>query len=187
MTAMKEGFEGGFMDTKLAKTEPKGVKLFENTFGFPMFRRLSEELDELFDRFGQDRPFFMPTARGEWTPDVEMFERGGELVIHADVPGMHKEDITIETTGEEIVLRGERKEEKEEKREGYYRAERTYGSFYRALPLPEGVKIDLAKAVVKDGVLEVTMPMVKVEEKKRRLEIQEPTEPEKEKATKHAA
>jgi HSP20 family protein len=175
------------MDTKLAKTEPKGVKLFENTFGFPMFRRLSEELDELFDRFGQDRPFFEPRrwTRGEWTPDVEMFERGGELVIRADVPGMRKEDITIETTEDEITFRGERKEEKEEKREGFYRAERTYGSFYRALPLPEGAKIDLAKAVVKDGVLEVTMPMLKVEEKKRRLEIQEPAEPDK--ATKHAA
>ena len=70
--------------------------------------------------------------------------------------------------------RGERKKEKEEKKEGYYRAERSYGAFYRTLPLPEGVKVDAAKAAIKDGVLEVTVPAPRLEEKKRTLVIEEP-------------
>jgi HSP20 family protein len=171
------------METKPVKSEPKGLTLFEGTFAFPLFRRLSRELDELFGRFGVERPFFEPWTTA-WAPDVEMFERGGELVIRADIPGMRREDVTIEVTDEEITLRGERKEEKEEKREGFYRAERAYGSFSRTLPLPEGVTADKAKATVKDGVLEVTMPIAKVEVKKRRIEIEEP---KAEKATKQAA
>jgi HSP20 family protein len=74
-----------------------------------------------------------------------------------------------------VTLRGERKQETEEKKEGYYRAERTYGTFYRVLPLPEGAKVDEAKAVIRDGVLEITMPTTKVEETKRKLTIEEPT------------
>jgi HSP20 family protein len=76
-------------------------------------------------------------------------------------------------TEDSLIISGERKQEKEEKREGFYRAERTYGSFYRELPLPEGVKSENAKALVHDGVLEISMPMTKIEEKKRRVEIKE--------------
>jgi HSP20 family protein len=109
-----------------------------------------------------------------WTPDVEMFQKGAEVVIRVDVPGMKKEDVTVEVTDGYLTLRGERKEEKEEKKEGYYRAERTYGSFYRVLPLPEGAKADDTKAVIRDGVLEITMPTTKVEEKKRTVTVEEP-------------
>jgi HSP20 family protein len=112
-----------------------------------------------------------------------MFTKNDELFVRADIPGLKKEDITIEITDENITIHGERKREKEEKGEGYYRAERSYGSFSRMLPLPEGVKTENAKAVVHDGVLEITMPMAKVEEKKRKLEI---TEPAPEKVTKAA-
>jgi HSP20 family protein len=96
--------------------------------------------------------------------------------VRADVPGLKKEDITIELTEEAIVLKGSRKEEKEEKHDGYYQTERVYGSFYRALPLPEGVKIENAKAVVRDGVLEITVPIEKVESKTKTLEITEAPE-----------
>jgi HSP20 family protein len=155
----------------------KPATLFEGTFGFPLFQRLSRELDEMFNRFGFERPFVEP-AEALWSPDVEMFTKENELIVRADIPGLKKEDITVEVTEENIVLRGERKQEKEEKGEGFYRAERTYGSFYRMLPLPEGVKTENAVATVHDGVLEIHMPMAKVEEKKRRLEIHEPV-PEK--------
>ena len=161
---------------KLVKAEPaplKPLSFFEGTFEFPMFRRLSRELDDIFGHFGIERNFFEPTEAA-WTPEVEMFTRNHELIVRADVPGMRKEDITVETTEDALVLRGERKHEKEEKGEGFYRAERTYGSFYRALPLPEGVKTEGAKAVVHDGVLEITMPMTKMEAKARKLEITEP-------------
>jgi HSP20 family protein len=104
-----------------------------------------------------------------------MFRRDNEIVVRADVPGMTKNDLTVEVTDGQLVLRGERKQEKEEKKEGFYRAERTYGTFYRMLPLPEGVKVDEAKATIKDGVLEVTVPAPpKIEEKKRTVAIEEP-------------
>jgi HSP20 family protein len=164
------------MDTKKpTRTElmPTGTHLFEGTFNFPMFRRLGREIDFLFDRFGLERTFVEP-AETVWTPDVEMFRRDNTIVVRADVPGMTKDDVTIEVTDGQLVLRGERKQEKEEKKEGYYRAERTYGAFYRTLPLPEGVKLDEAKATIKDGVLEVTVPATKIEETKRTLAIEEP-------------
>jgi HSP20 family protein len=160
---------------KLAKpeVEPRGLNPFEGTFNFPLFRRLGREIDFLFDRFGLERNIFEP-AETMWTPDVEMFQRGTDLVIRADVPGMKREDVTVEMTDGMLTLRGERKQEKEEKKEGYYRAERTFGSFLRTLPLPEGVKVEEAKAVMRDGVLEITVPTTKVAEKKRTLAIEEP-------------
>lgn len=159
---------------KTAREEivPGVPHLFEGAFNFPMFRRLGREIDFLFDRFGLERTFVEP-AETVWTPDVEMFRRDNALVIRADVPGMTKNEVTVEVTDGQLVLRGERKQEKEEKKEGYYRAERTFGAFYRTLPLPEGTKIDEAKATIKDGVLEVVVPTMKLEEKKRTLPIEE--------------
>jgi HSP20 family protein len=104
-----------------------------------------------------------------------MLTKNNELIVRADVPGLKKEDITIEVTEDALILKGERKHEKEEKREGFYRTERVYGSFYRTLPLPEGVKTENAKAVVHDGVLEITLPIATVEAKTKKLEITEPT------------
>jgi HSP20 family protein len=153
--------------------EARGEGVLEGTFNLPLFGRFGREIDFLLDRFGLERRIFEPAAT-MWTPDVEMFEKGTELVIRADVPGMKREDITVELTDGYVTLRGERKQEKEEHKEGYYRAERTYGSFYRMLPLPEGVKVNEAKAVIRDGVLEITMPTTKVEQNKRTLTIEEP-------------
>jgi HSP20 family protein len=161
--------------TKAGSTLPKASPGFENGFGFPLFQRLSRELDDLFNTFGMERHFKGPVST-MWTPEVEMFTKNNELVVRADVPGLKKEDITIELTEDAIMLKGERKQEKEEKREGFYQTERVYGSFYRALPLPEGAKIENAKAVFRDGVLEITVPMERVDSKARKLEISETPE-----------
>lgn len=137
---------------------------------FPLLRRLSRDIDTFFDRFGFDRP--MPfSSEFAWTPDLEVLEKNNEFIVKADVPGMKREDIKVELTDYELTISGERKMEKEEKDKGFYRSERSYGSFLRTIALPEGVKTKDAKAVVKDGVLEVKMPMAKIEETKRRLEI----------------
>jgi HSP20 family protein len=99
------------------------------------------------------------------------------------MPGIKKDEITIELTDSALIVRGERKSEKEEKKDNVYTTERTYGSFYRAVTLPEGAEFDLAKATLRDGVLEIAMPLAKVEEKTRTLEIVEPApEPVKAKA-----
>ncbi len=152
----------------------------------PLLRRLSRDLDTLFDRFVglRTEPFLFETE-AFWTPLVEVLEKGNEFVIRVEVPGLKKEEIGVEFTETELVLKGERKRVKEEKDEGYYRTERSYGSFYRTIPLPEGVKPDLAKAVIRDGVLEVKMPIAKVLPTVKKLTIEEPASGEK--AVKHAA
>jgi HSP20 family protein len=146
---------------------------WEPTFGFPLFNRLSRELDAMFGRFGFERPMF-ETLPSTWSPTLEMFTKENSLCVKVDVPGMKKEEVTVEVTPEHLVVRGERKNEVEESKEGFFRTERTYGSFYRAVPLPEHVNTELAKASLHDGVLEITMPMTKVVEQTRKLEIAEP-------------
>src|SRR6185503_13501622 len=91
-------------------------------------------------------------------------------------PGLTKDDVKVELTNDMLTLSGERQEEKEEKREGFYRSERSYGSFYRQIPLPEGTKTEDANATFRNGVLEITMPAPKVETSTRKLEIKEPIE-----------
>jgi HSP20 family protein len=84
-------------------------------------------------------------------------------------------DVNIEVTDGYLAISGERRSEAEEKKDNYFRCEREYGSFYRAVPLPEGVKVDEITATFSDGVLEVSVPLpVKVEARPRRVEIQEP-------------
>src|SRR5262249_46678653 len=100
-------------------------------------------------------------ARSEsamWAPQMEVFHRDNELVVRADLPGLTKNDVKVDVTENGITIQGERKHEHDEEHEGMYRSERSYGSFYRMIPLPEGAITDQAKATFKDGVLEVTMP-----------------------------
>lgn len=109
-----------------------------------------------------------------WSPQVETFQRGDELVIRADLPGLKKDEVDVEVTDDAVVISGERRQESVEDREGFYRSERSYGSFCRAIPLPEGAIGDNAKANFKDGVLEITMPAPSREAMRgRRIEIGE--------------
>jgi HSP20 family protein len=92
-----------------------------------------------------------------WNPALEAFQRGDEFVVRADVPGVDKKDLTVEVEDNALVIQGQRSHVRENKDEGYYRSERSYGSFYRVVPLPEGAITDSIKATCRNGVLEVTM------------------------------
>jgi len=145
---------------------------------FALVRRFGEEMDNLFADFGFGRGLLAPIERGTnlaqglWSPEVEMFERGQDIVVRADLPGLTKDDVNVEVADNGITIEGERKNEIDKKGEGYYRSERTYGKFYRRLPLPDGVKAEDAEATFSNGVLEITMPAAKAEPKKsRRLQI----------------
>ena len=111
-------------------------------------------------------------GRSAWVPAVDVVERDGQLVIRADVPGLNKDQILVEVQDGNLVISGERKEEHEERQSGVYRVERSYGSFYRVVPLPEGVNPEQAKASLANGVLEITMPAPQ-QPQPRRLEIKE--------------
>ena len=110
-----------------------------------------------------------------WSPTIEVFEKDNRLVTKVDLPGLKKEDVKVEVTDSRLAISGERKREVEEKKKNVYRSEREYGSFYRAVPLPEGVKPEDVKATFADGVLEVSVPLpARPEAKVRKVEIQEP-------------
>lgn len=155
---------------------------------FTFMRRFSEEMDRLFEDFGFGPGWLAPgfergldrlgTLAGDtWVPQVEVFERDNQLIVRADLPGMTKDDVKVDIDDNSLVIRGERKTEREENEEGYYRTERSYGSFYRQIPLPSRVKAEEANADFRNGVLEITMPAPKrAEVGRRQIEISSETE-----------
>ena len=95
-------------------------------------------------------------------PAIDVVDEKNEVVVKAEVPGLSKDDITVELTESSLIIRGEKKREKEVKEENYYRSEREYGSVYRSIELPVPVKPQDVKATFKDGVLEIRMPKTEV-------------------------
>jgi HSP20 family protein len=146
---------------------------------FGLMHRFAEEMERMFENFGTRRgvfPVVFPREVEEtsWAPAVEVFEKNGYWIVRAELPGLTKEHVKVEITDEMLVIEGERKHEKEEKGEHVYRSERSYGTFYRGIPLPEGVNPETARATYKDGVLEVTLVAPLTPEKHaRRVEIGE--------------
>jgi HSP20 family protein len=156
--------------TALSTRRQSMPAVFANPFSF--MRRFGEGMEQLFEDFG----FGALTHRGfdqfsVWSPQIEMFHQEGQLHIRADLPGLNKDNVQVELQDDSIIIRGERREENKEEREGFYRSERSYGSFYREIPLPRGVDTSKATANFNDGVLEITMPAKEDEGRGRRLEI----------------
>ena len=145
---------------------------------FSLLRQMTSELDRAFD----DWPSFGFPSFGQratesiaWSPKIDVFEKDNRLVTRVDLPGMKKEEVSVEVTDGHLALSGERKRETEEKKDNFYRSEREYGSFYRAVPLPEGVKLEDVKATFSDGVLEVSVPLpARPEANVRKVQIEEP-------------
>jgi HSP20 family protein len=100
-------------------------------------------------------PMPRPFGATAWAPRMDVFEKDDTLVVKAELPGLKKEDVQVELAGRDLIIRGESKAEKEIKEEDYVRSERTFGSFYRRMPLPTGVTPDQVQATLTDGVLEV--------------------------------
>jgi HSP20 family protein len=89
---------------------------------------------------------------------MDVYHQNGDLVVKAELPGVQKDDIEITLDAGYLVIRGQRKEENEAKEEDYYRMERSYGTFYRRLPLPAEVQADQVQASFADGVLQIRLP-----------------------------
>lgn len=125
------------------------------------FEAMQDEVERLWGR----TPFaFRPLLRrnGEtpelWAPRIDIFEKDGALMVKAELPGVKKEDVSVTLDDGDLIIRGERKAESEVKEENYYRMERSYGEFYRRLPLPFDAPAEGIKASFTDGVLEVSVP-----------------------------
>ena len=127
------------------------------------------EMEDFFDRFS--RPLGWPgrlgqeLARGsDWAPRVDISETDKEFVINAEIPEVKKEDVKVNVENGVLTLKGERKQEKEEKDKKFHRIERFHGSFCRSFALPDNIDEDKIDATFKDGMLKLTIP--KTESKK---------------------
>jgi len=132
---------------------------------FAMMRRMQDEMDRMMGGL------WTGGERRGWSPAIEVREREGNLVICAELPGLEKDNVRVEATGDALIIEGERRQEHEEKEEGYYKSERQYGTFRRAVPLPDYAKAEEARATFNNGVLEVTIPVAEQRQRGRRIEI----------------
>jgi len=138
---------------------------------FQELDRMRRDMDRLWDSFFEDRPMVRRGDwMGEWLPSLDLLETKNEFVIKAEVPGMTPKDIDISLAEGILTIRGEKKQEKEEKEENYHFVERGYGSFNRSIRLPGEVQSNKIKAAYKDGILRVTLPKTE-ETKKKEIKI----------------
>ena len=140
---------------------------------FRGFRDLQSEMDRLLgEAFGRSP---RTTAETEWAPAVDVTTESNDLIIRAELPGVTREDVHVTLSGGVLTISGERKEEQERKDAGYLVRERRYGSFRRAITLPEGTDESKISASFKDGLLEVKVRdgASEVEERPRKIEIEE--------------
>jgi HSP20 family protein len=151
------------------------------------FRELEEWERRFDDMFG--RPLLrLPVEERGWMPAVDVFEKADKFVVKAELPGMKEDDIDVSVVGDTLSIKGEKKTETEIKDEDYYRCERSYGSFYRSIPIPSNVDANKIEASFEDGVLEVALPKsAKVKPKKIAVSAKKKaTKPTKKKAVKAA-
>jgi len=156
------------------KREERLAAPFEWPFESPfsMMRRIREDIDRMFETFGfgsllapWERPLL--SRKEVWAPACDIWETDEDVKVKCDLPGVDPQDIEISATEDTLRIRAQVREEAEEERRGYYRAERRYGAFDRQFTLPVPVKSDEAKAVFKHGTVEITLP--KSEEAKQKM------------------
>jgi len=135
---------------------------------FTLMRQFTDDMDRVFT--GAPRT---ADTGSVWAPAIEVKEKAGKLLVTAELPGLKKEDVKVRLEGDTLVVEGERRQEKEEKTEGFFHSERSYGKFFRSLLLPEGTKADLIAAQFNNGVLEVTVPLAEVKTNTKEIPVQE--------------
>lgn len=143
-----------------------------------IFLSLREEMDTLFERFF-NRFSMMPShfedmdrEFGDFSPKIDMKDSDKEVKIFAELPGLNEKDLDISVSEHALTLKGEKKKEVEDKKDNYYRMERSYGSFYRTIALPEGVDTNKVDATYKKGVLHIIIPKTaKAIESRKKIEI----------------
>ena len=133
------------------------------TSPFELMRRVTEDMDRFFE--GTSRDWSTSTL---WAPPIEVSEKDGQITICVELPGLNKDDVKVELTQEGLTIRGERHREEENRREGVYRSERSYGAFRRTIPMPDDVNVEQAKARFENGLLTVSVPVSETPQQRRR-------------------
>jgi HSP20 family protein len=119
---------------------------------------LQSEMNRLFNTFFETPTGGVGNGGRRWIPAMDLVETQDHFVLRADLPGLAESDVDVELEDNVLTLSGERKVEREDRQEGYYRVERASGSFQRSLTLPEGVDPEAIEASFDKGVLEVRIP-----------------------------
>ena len=135
---------------------------------FSELEQLRKEMNRLFDFSRSSWPgessALLDTG---WSPMLDVKEKKDKIILEADLPGMEKEDIDVSVKDDRLVIKGEKKIDKEEKDSDYVRSERVYGSFYREVHLPSGTDPQKIDAEYKKGVLKLTIPKSESEKPKQ--------------------
>ncbi len=130
---------------------------------------LRREMDRLFEDFMGEKGGFLPEA-GNWVPAVDVSETEDNILVKAEIPGMDSKDIDVTVQGDILLIKGEKKEEKETKEENFHRIERRRGTFARSIRIPVPVDADNITAKYDKGVLTVTLPK-KEESKAKQITV----------------
>ncbi len=142
-----------------------------NTNPFKDIEKAMSEMDRLWDTFLFGRPQTRALQEiAGWLPAIDVAETKGEIVVTVEIPGMDARDLDISLNEGTLTIKGEKKQEKEEKEQNYHLIERRYGTFVRSIPLPMGVESNKVTASYKDGVLKITLPKSE-EAKKNEIKI----------------
>ena len=133
---------------------------------------LQDRMNRLFEEsMTRNKVFEEALTTGVWSPVVDIYETDKSVILKAELPGMTKDDIVIEINENNLVLKGERKFQKDIREENYHRIERSYGTFSRSFTLPDTVDRNKVSASFKDGILEITIPKIEGA-KPKQIEIQ---------------
>jgi HSP20 family protein len=133
-------------------------------------RAMQEQMNRLFE-MSRDRTFGEPFEQGGWQPPVDIYEDDREVVVKMEVPEVDQQDIDVHVEEHTLIIQGERKLEREEKKQNYHRIERCYGPFRRSFFLPATVDQERISATCERGVLQVVLPK-KIAGKARQIEVE---------------
>lgn len=135
---------------------------------FVLMRRFTEDMDQMLGPLSKEAQQI-----SGWRPAIEMKEEKGKFLVKADLPGVEMKDVKVSVTNNILTVEGERKHEVKEKSDGFFHSERSYGRFFRSIQLPEGAKTDKASAQFMNGVLEITLPVPEIQQKRLEIPVHE--------------
>lgn len=136
-----------------------------------LMRRFADEMDRVFSNLGASGQRSATGEEPAWMPVVEVRENENQLTVNAELPGLSEKDVTVEATPEGLVIQGERQRDYSSEEGGIQRSERSYGRFWRLIPLPEGAQVEQAKANFENGVLQITIPIPESQQQRRQIPI----------------